>query len=182
MSTCPRRRTRPGASSSRALSCAPAPGHMLHHQKTRDARRQPCACLRSCSSSIISRNAHALRSYHALYTPVRQLHLLDRRLLCWFGGSDWRGLRDPRMHRLEHPFVLRAKDSPGGWRWQKVLTGAQEHAADRDAQPHLVSCASRKETPRRPGRCAAPHRWHHPADHVRHPAWPFVCISDLSIG
>ena len=28
MSTCPRRRTRPSASSSRALSCAPAPGHM----------------------------------------------------------------------------------------------------------------------------------------------------------
>ena len=46
----------------------------VHHQKTRDARRQPCACLWSRSSSIISRNAHALRlrarSYHALHTPV----------------------------------------------------------------------------------------------------------------
>ena len=43
-------------------------------KKTRDAWRQPCACLWSCSSSIISRNAHALRlrarSYHALHTPV----------------------------------------------------------------------------------------------------------------
>ena len=29
-------------------------------KKTRDAWRQPCACLWSCSSSIISRNAHAL--------------------------------------------------------------------------------------------------------------------------
>ena len=149
-STCPRRRTRPSASSSRALYCAPAPGHMPgmgappKKQETPGGSRAP-ACGHAAAPSS---HAMRMRCVCALVLIMHcahlwQLHLLHDRLRCWLGGSDWRSLRDPRMHRLEHPYVLRAKDSPGGSR--KVRRGAQEHAAGRGAQPHPVRCASRKK-------------------------------------
>ena len=54
------------------------------------------------------------------------------------------------------------------------------------ATPNPSPYAARAEKqnrapPRRTGRCAAPHRWHHPADHVRHPSWPSDCSCNLSI-
>ena len=76
-------------------------------------------------------------------THLRQLHLLADRLRCFLAGRDWRGLRDPRMHRLEHPYVLRPGDYPGG-RWE-VLGGAQEHAARRDTHPQPVRHTSLKK-------------------------------------
>ena len=69
----------------------------VHHQKTRDALRQPCACLRSCSSSIISCNAHALLCALVLImhrTHLRQLPPLDDRHHCSYLGDGALGGRE----------------------------------------------------------------------------------------
>ena len=151
-STCPRRRTRPSASSSHALSCAPAPGYM--HNWARHMRGCGSTARKKISTAIYAwRHSHTLAcgraaapSSHALHmhsvcmflllmhcTHLRQLPLLDDRLRGFMARRDRRGLRDPRMHRLEHRYVLRPGECPGGRR--KVHGGAQEHAAGRSAHP-----------------------------------------------
>ena len=94
------------------------------------------ACGRAAAPSSHALHMHCVSILLLLMhcTHLRQLPLLDDRLRGFMARRDRRGQRDPRMHRLEHRYVLCPCECPGGRR--KVHGGAQEHAAGRGAHPN----------------------------------------------
>ena len=155
---------------------AGAPPEKDKHHISMEA--QPCARLRIFSSSVFSRTAHALRLACSFFSCTA--HTCGSSLFSMIGfGASWAGAIGAVCGLLAciGSSILMccapASAQEGGGKFTAVRKSTQLPRAHPTIRVHHASpsCAA---TPLA-GRCAAPHRWHHPSHHVRDLPWVDDC-------
>ena len=142
---------------------------------------QPCARLRSCSSSVFSRTAHAPRTFACSFFSCTA-YTCGSSLFSMIGfGAGWAGSIGAFCGILAciGSSILMccapASVQEGGGKFTAVRKSTRSCRAHPTIRVHHASpnCAA---TPLA-GWCAASHRWHHPSHHVRDLPWLNDCLA-----